>query len=53
MLVAGSPHRDVADRFGLSKSAVTRHARNGLPKSMLRARDAQEVASADALVAGR
>ena len=51
LLVAGAPHRDVADRFGLSKSAVTRHARNGLPRSMVRAREASEVASADALVA--
>ena len=51
LLVAGAPHRDVAGRFGLSKSAVTRHARNGLPKSMVRAREAKEVASADALVA--
>ena len=50
LLVSGAPHRDVADRFGLSKSAVTRHARNGLPKVMVRAREAKEVASADALV---
>ena len=51
MLVDGATHRAVADRFGLSKSAVTRHAKNGLPKSMVRAREAREVASADALVA--
>lgn len=51
LLISGTPHRVVAERFGVSKSAVTRHAKNGLPQAMLKAREAGEIASADALVA--
>lgn len=50
-LVAGTPYRDVAERFAASPPSVYRHQQGHLPTTMLKAREAQEVAHADGLVA--
>jgi hypothetical protein len=49
-LVTGAPYRSVAKRFGLSESAVYRHKTDHLPKHMVKAKEAEEVAQADALL---
>src|SRR3989442_11375886 len=49
-LVAGEPLRDIAVRFGLSRSALDRHNGEHLPATLLRAKDAAEVAHADDLL---
>lgn len=45
-LVAGSPFRDIAGRHGLTKSAVARHKAEHLPVTLLKAKDAEDVAHA-------
>ena len=50
-LVAGTPYRAVAERFGASPPSVYRHQQGHLPATMLKAREAQEVAHADGLLA--
>ena len=50
-LVAGIPYRAVAERFAASPPSVYRHQQGHLPATMLRAREAQEVAHADGLMA--
>lgn len=49
-IVAGTPVRDIAGRFGISKSAVYRHKKNHLPSSLAKARESEEVAQADDLL---
>jgi hypothetical protein len=50
-LVTGAPYRSVAKRFELSESAVYRHKTEHLPAHLLKARDVEEVARADDLLA--
>ena len=50
-LVAGTPYRAVSERFGASPPSVYRHQQGHLPATMLKAREAQEVAHADGLLA--
>jgi transposase-like protein len=47
-LVSGAAYRSVAKRFGLSESAVYRHKTEHLPAHLLKAREVEEVAQADA-----
>jgi hypothetical protein len=49
-LITGAPYRSVAKRFGLSESAVYRHKVEHLPTQLLKAREVEEVASADDLL---
>jgi transposase-like protein len=49
-LVTGAPYRSVAKRFGLSESSVYRHKIEHLPAHLLKAREAEEVATADDLL---
>jgi hypothetical protein len=49
-LVTGAPYRSVAKRFELSESAVYRHKTEHLPSHLLKAREAEEAASADDLL---
>ena len=49
-LVAGLPHRGIASRHGLTRSAVFRHRREHLPPALLRASEAAEIAAADNLM---
>ena len=50
MLVNGTPYRNIAERFGTSVSALTRHKSDHLPSSLARAHEAEEVAQADSLL---
>ena len=50
-LVAGTPDRVVAERFAASPPSVYRHQQGHLLTTMLKAREAQEVAHADGLMA--
>lgn len=43
-------YRMIAQRFGISQSAVGRHARNHLPAALIQAEEAEEVAHADDLL---
>ena len=49
-LGTGAPYRSVAKRFRLSESAVYRHKTDHLPKHMVKAKEAEEVAQADDLL---
>ncbi len=49
-LVQRDPYRKIAEEFGFSEAALSRHARKHLPKLLLRAKDAVEVADADSLL---
>ena len=49
-LVADTPSRAVADRFGLSKDAALRHKSDHLPATLVKSREAAEVAHADNLL---
>jgi transposase-like protein len=49
-LVSGASYRSVAKRFELSESAVYRHKTDHLPKHMVKAKEAEEVAQADDLL---
>jgi hypothetical protein len=52
-LVGGEPYRSVANRYeSLSQAAVHRHEENHLPATLAKAREAEEVAHADDLLAG-
>ncbi len=51
LLVNGRDVRDVAERFGLSKSSVDRHRANHLPAELAKAKAAEDVAHADDLLA--
>ncbi|MGH9584641.1 MAG: hypothetical protein ACRD4O_17100 [Bryobacteraceae bacterium] len=50
-VIAGSSYRDIAGRFGVSKSAVERHANEHLAETIARAVDARERITADKLIA--
>ena len=50
-LVERQPFRNIAERFRLSPTTLHRHAQNHLPATLARARDAQEVARGDDLLA--
>ncbi len=50
-LVAGQEAlRTIADRFSVSKTALVRHKEKHLPATLAKAREAEEVASADDLL---
>jgi len=49
-LVTGAPYRSVAKRFELSESSVYRHKTEHLPAHLLKAREVEEAARADALL---
>jgi len=50
-LVSGEPYRSVANRYeSLSQAAVQRHEENHLPATLTKAKEANEVAHADALL---
>jgi hypothetical protein len=51
MLVEGETYQTISNRFGISNQAVGRHARNHLPKAMLKAEEVKEVVAADNLLA--
>ena len=51
LIVEGVPYRSIAGRFSVSKSAVERHAKNHLPRTLAKAHEAKEVARADDLLA--
>jgi hypothetical protein len=48
-LLAGEPLRDVAGRFGPSKTALARHKENHLPKALMEAKAAEESQYSDSL----
>jgi hypothetical protein len=50
-LVEGSTYRTIADRFGLSETALKRHKKDHLPSRVAKAKAAEEVAVADDLLA--
>jgi transposase-like protein len=49
-LVSGATYRTIADRFGLSETALKRHKREHLPAHVAKAGEALEVARADDLL---
>jgi hypothetical protein len=49
-LVAGGTLRSIADRWSVSKTSLLRHKADHLPKTLLKAKDAAEVLSADNLL---
>lgn len=49
-IVADTPHAQVADRFGLSRQAVTRHRENHLSPALQRVHEEREVARAKDLL---
>ena len=50
-LVTGESLRDIAGQYHLSKSALERHRRDHLPGALATAREAEQVADADDLLA--
>lgn len=50
-LVSGAPLRNIAERFRVSTTALFRHRSDHLPRTLLQARQAEEAASADNLLA--
>ncbi len=51
-IVAGVPFRKIAQDFGVSRSSVDRHQKNGhIPEELAKATKAKEVAQADTLLA--
>ena len=50
-LVSGTPYRTVAKRFDASAPSMFRHQQGHLPVTLLKAREAHEVAHADGLLA--
>jgi hypothetical protein len=49
-LVDGATYRTIADRFGLSETALKRHKAEHLPAKVAKAQEAAEVADADDLL---
>ena len=49
-LVEGVSIRDIAGQYALSKSSVARHKANCIPASLVKAREASQVAQADDLL---
>ena len=50
-LIVRQPFRHIAAQYKVSTSALVRHSDDHLPKSLLKARDAAEVAAADNILA--
>jgi len=50
LLIAGVALRDIAGRYGLSKSSLERHKANHVPAALAQAKEAAEVAQADDLL---
>jgi hypothetical protein len=50
-LISGLPYRDIAGRFGLSKSSLERHASEHLAAAIARAGDLRDQVTADRLIA--
>jgi hypothetical protein len=50
-LIAGEPFRIIAERFGTSATALHRHKGEHLPKTLTQAKEVQNVADADDLLA--
>ena len=49
LYIQGSPYRDIARRFEVSLSSVSRHKKH-LPKTLLKAKEVKEIAKADSLL---
>jgi hypothetical protein len=49
-LLAGESYRTIADRFGLSKTALIRHKAAHLPRWLTQAQEAEDMAEADDLL---
>lgn len=49
-LVSGQSYRNIAERFGLAMSSVYRHKSEHLPNALIKAAEAEQVASADDLL---
>jgi hypothetical protein len=49
-IVGGEPLRDIARQYGVSKDAVARHKSDHLPRTLVKAHDAQEVVRAGGLM---
>jgi len=49
-LVGGEPFRNIAERFGTSATALTRHKAEHLPAKLAKAHEAKEVAHASTLL---
>lgn len=49
-LLAGETYRNIAKRFSVSISSLSRHKNQHIPKAMTKAQEAQEVAQADNLL---
>jgi hypothetical protein len=50
-LVAEEPLRNIAERFGTSATALHRHKAEHVPAALAKAKEAEEVARADGLLA--
>lgn len=50
VLLTGGPLRTIADRWSVSKTALIRHREGHLPAALAMAKEAEEVARADALL---
>lgn len=50
-LLAGVPYRNIAERFGVSIAALSRHQADHVPAHLVKAQEAAEVAQADTLLA--
>ena len=50
-LINGVSYYKVAERYGLSRTSVYRHAKNHLPAALVKAKEAEEVACGDDLLA--
>jgi hypothetical protein len=49
-LVQRDPYRNIAKQYGVSVGALSRHTQEHLPKLLVKAKDALEVAEADSLL---
>ncbi len=49
-LINNEPLRTIANRFGVSKSALIRHKKDHMPQALTRAQEAEQVAKADTLL---
>jgi len=50
-IVDGVPYRAIACRYGVGREAVRRHAKNHVPRTLVKAHEAEEVSRADDLLA--
>ncbi len=49
-LIEGTPYRDIAGRFGVSRSALERHKENHLPGGLIKAKQIEEVTEASSII---